>query len=380
MVGWLVGALAWVGAPEAAGAGFLLVRADGQVQLVTLVEINQRTLVHGDPDRGWVSLGLQGCVALLNPEAAPAVRRQGMLRLGDGQRFPGEALSGAKPGDDMVAWNHATLGRLEVPLDRIESVAFTAGAVPLRPEGADVVLLANGDRVEGFVTALGDPVSIEIDDDGYGRTVEVPLERVAAISLVAPRKKPKGRRVWLSDGTVIDVAQVRLGDDGIVRLSGLPFATERGMPTVPLSSVAAILFDPQVFIPFAVLKPARVEGPATRYLVPPPRKLDELAALELSRLEFRGPLTVTYELPAGSTYFLAEARLAPPARSWGDCELVIRDDGQEVFRARLNRAQPTASISVPAKGPTLTIEITEGRNGPIHDHVILHRAMLLAEP
>ena len=54
MVGWLVGALALVGAAGAAdgaGGGFLLVRADGQVQPVTVVEINQRTLVHGDPDR-----------------------------------------------------------------------------------------------------------------------------------------------------------------------------------------------------------------------------------------------------------------------------------------------------------------------------------------
>ena len=108
------------------------------------------------------------------------------------------------------------------------------------------------------------------------------------------------------------------------------------------------------------------------------RALDDFAPLGLSRVEFRGPVTVRYDLVSGPMYFSAEARLSRMARSWGDCELVIRDDEQEVFRARLNAEHPTASIGVALHGSQLTIEITEGSNGPIQDHVVLHRAMLLS--
>ncbi len=179
---------------------------------------------------------------------------------------------------------------------------------------------------------------------------------------------------------MVDVARIVLGEDGFVQLVGLPFLTEQQAKQVPLSALAAVLFDPDALSPFAALSPTRVQGPPTRYVVPPPKALDDFAPLGLSRVEFRGPVTVRYELLSGPMYFSAEARLSPMARSWGDCELVIRDDEQEVFRARLNAEHPTVSIGIALLGSQLTIEITEGSNGPIQDHVVLHRAMLLTGP
>ena len=60
-----------------------------------------------------------------------------------------------------------------------------------------------------------------------------------------------------------------------------------------------------------------------------------------------------------------------------DCELVIRDDRAELFRVRLNAENPAASIGITVHGTRLTIELTEGLTGPIQDHVVLSRAMLL---
>lgn len=384
IVGCLVAVLAATAPSAIASDGHLLIGRDHQVHSVRLVRINDRSLVYGDAAGGLKTVAIEQCVALLDSDAAPAAPGGGLLRLADGQRFPGEALSGGRPADDVLVWIHPLMGRMEVPLDRIESVMFAeSAALPAMKSAraADVLLLANGDELEGFVTALGDPITIEVSNGapaGDRQTIEIPLSRAAAVRMITPPRKPTGWRLWLISGTVVDVARIVLSEDGFVQLVGLPFLTEQQPKQVPLSALAAVLFDPEALSPFGALAPTRVQGPPTRYVVPPPRALDDFAPLGLSRVEFRGPVTVRYDLVSGPMYFLAEARLSRMARSWGDCELVIRDDEQEVFRARLNAEHSIASIGIALHGSQLTIEITEGSNGPIQDHVVLHRAMLLS--
>lgn len=387
----LVCALATI-APAAAGLGasdeFLLIGRDHRAQSVRLVGINGQSLVHGDQAGGWVNVPLDQCVALVAEHTAKAAPHVGLVRLADGQRFPGEALSGARAADDVLVWNHRGLGRMEIPLERIESVVFVQGAATPRiaPAGAsDVLLLANGDRLEGFVLALGDPISMEVPGGdgppGSVHTIGIPLDRAAAVSMVTPGQRSTGRRLWLTDGTVVDVMGLMLGDDGLVRLVGLPFGAEREPDALPLAAVAAVLFRPQGLTAFADLTPTQIKGPPMRYVVPSPSALDDFAPLGLLRVEFRGPLLVRYELPISPVYLSAEARLPIAAKMWGDCVPLIRDDDNEVFRARLNADQPSTSIGITLRGAALTIEITEAAHGPIQDHVVLHRAMLLpAQP
>ncbi len=139
-------------------------------------------------------------------------------------------------------------------------------------------------------------------------------------------------------------------------------------------------FDARGLIPFAAMAPSHVEGPPTRYAVPAPTVLDEFAPLGLGRVEFRGPVSVQYLLPPGAAYLSAEAALPMKARSWGDCELVIREDDRQVFSARLNADSPTTVIGVPLDGSRLEVEITEGSGGPVQDQVVLLRALVLVEP
>jgi hypothetical protein len=377
------GLAALLGAADLARAEqFLLIRRDRQVEAVGIAEIGERTMVVGDRDRGWTRIDLSQCVALVHVEALPALPRAGLLRLGDGQRFPGEALSGARAAEDLFVWNHTSwLGRMEVALERIESVSFVPGAAVPHPQRGDALLLANGDRIDGFVTALGDPIVIETGDPaaGGGEIVEVPLERAVAVRLSPPPRPASGRRLWLADGTVMDVTGLVVGDDGLVRIAGGPFGTEPLLRPIGLSSLLAVQFDRGGLTPLAALRPQEVSGPSTRYRVPPPATLDELAPLGLSRISLCGPLSVRYRLPWSPAHLSAEARLAETARAWGDCELVVRDGRREAMRVRLNGSSPHAVLAIDLAGPTFEMEVTEGAHGPIQDHVVLHRAMLLGD-
>jgi hypothetical protein len=366
-----------------------------------------------EPDRGWVTLDLQQCIALLNPDAESGSRpARGLLMLADGQRLPGEAVTAVEPPvPDTLAWNHPWIGRIDVPFKLIAAVLLTDDAVAPPQGSADVVLTVNGDRQEGFITAIGDPVTIEVTPatgtDGALATpqsVNIPLDRVVAITMVAPRQPGVGRRVWFAEGTVLDVQSVAVGDDGYVRMSGgalLGSAATAGgeknvsaaggaannrrnanqPPRVGISDIAAMLFDREALVPLALLPPVRVEGPSTRYLLPKPALLDPDAALGLSTIEYSGPLVVRYALPAGCQRFIASAELPREMREWGDCELIVRIDDEQVFRTHLSAQTPTAAINapLPAKGAgrELTIEITAGAHGPIQDLVRLRRAMLL---
>ena len=378
-------------APVAVAEEYLLIRRDQDAWLhgrsptavypVRLVEVDDRTLVHGDADRGYRSVPLSRVVGLLAADALPAVSRTGLLRLSDGQRFPGEAFSGARAAADVLVWNQsAWLGRMEVPLDRIESVVFRPGTPVPEPGDEDVVLLGNGDQLDGFVTALGDPLVIDLAPERPGDerlTLEIALDRVAAVRMVAPRRPAHGTRVWLIDGTVVDVARLLMGDDGVVRLDGVGFVTDLPPKRLERSALVAAQFDSAGLVPFAALAPRSIQGPASRYVVRAPQALEELAPLGLARVELRGPIVARYSLPAFPVLLSAEASLPFSARSWGDCELIIRSDRREVFRVHLTGRAPTAQVSVLLEGGELEIEVTEGAHGPIHDHVVLHRAMLL---
>jgi hypothetical protein len=365
---------------------FLLVHRSLQVQTIRLSEIDNQFIIHLPRDKNWAQIPVQECIALLNTNAAPQPKQRGMLVLVDGQRLPGEAASGSKTQGETLAWSHPWLGRVEVPLNSIATVTFTAKAVPPTPGQGDVVLLANGDRQEGLIVSLGNPITLE--PNGATESVDIPLELVSSVTMVSSPQPPKGRRIWFFDGTVIDVQTLAVGADGLLRMtsawstgaaeeSGATSMTTAAMQRQGLSQIAAILLDPNALIPLSTLVPSRVEGPATRYVLPKPQAMSENAPLNLSDIEVRGPLVIRYALPAGCQRFTAEAELPQSSRQWGDLELVVRSDDQEVFRGRLNAMTPAININVPTPGRELTFELLPGANGPIQDHLVLRRPMLL---
>ncbi|MCI0362335.1 MAG: hypothetical protein L0Y44_16150 [Phycisphaerales bacterium] len=371
---------AFAGLPRAAAqtGDFLLVRRSLDVQSIKLTAIEDQVVVHLPAEGNWVRVPLADCIALLKvSHSTPKAGARGLLMLATGERVPGEAISANAQSADSLAWNHREFGRMDVPIKLIETVLFAPGIDPPQAGQYDVVLLANGDRQDGIVVSLGDPVALDVQRGKQRQVIHIPLARIAAVTMVTPAQPPSGRRVWFEDGTVIDVQSIAVGEDGLVRLAGSSLLAGTQPTRVTLADVAAILLDPNAMVPLASLAPTRVEGPPTRYTLPRPAALDPSAPLGLSDLDYRGPIVARYALPAGADRFTAIAELPYQGQTWGDCELVVRSNDDEVFRTRLNEAQPAATINVPLTGRELTIEITEGANGPIQDQVILRRAMVL---
>ena len=143
------------------------------------------------------------------------------------------------------------------------------------------------------------------------------------------------------------------------------------------TELKAVLFDAGAMMPLSMLTPARIESTSIRYVLPDPIVLDPRAPLGLGPIEFRGPLTVRYTLPAGCQRFAAHAVLPESCRTWGDFELIILDEDEVVYRVHLNAEHPEAAINVPVMGSELSIELRPGAYGPIQDQLLLHRAMLL---
>lgn len=358
---------------------YLLIRQHLQIQRITLVEINEQSLVHLENDR-WMTVDLDQCIALLATDAKPRSHVGGVLILTDGQRFPGKPVAHPARRDDEFMWSHPWLGQIVVPLQSIEAVLFGPALRPPEPGDTDVLLLANGDRFEGFLVSLGDPVVIEIETESGEELVDIPRANVEAVRMVAHRTPPSGRRVWFRDGTVMDVTSLLIGDDGLLRLTSRWHSAGTKPALIERAQFDALLLDPRRLLPLANLSPDRIEGPTTRFLIPEPVKLQPDASLQLSPLELSGPILVRYSLPAGCTRFAAQAMIPDEARHWADFELIIRGSDEVLFTQRMNAIHPRADINVPLRGSELTIELTEGANGSIQDRLILNLPMLLIEP
>ncbi|MGE3109442.1 MAG: hypothetical protein AB7G11_15505 [Phycisphaerales bacterium] len=129
----------------------------------------------------------------------------GVIELVDGQRLGVRLATDASPDPDTLYWESSLFGRLNVRLDRVRRLRFSpVPATTAAPHASkdDVVVLQNGDRLVGLIDRIGPTVSIEID----GRVVDTPSRQVAQIDLVNPPRPPAGSRLWLTDGTVVDVA------------------------------------------------------------------------------------------------------------------------------------------------------------------------------
>lgn len=164
-------------------------------------------------------------------KAAPSF---GVIELVDGQRLGVRLSPDASPDPDAIFWESSLFGRLAVKLDSVRRVRV--GSTPSAPVGddsspgttrpslpifpadpkSDIVVLLNGDRLTGFVERIGPTIAIE----SGGTLIETPSKQVAEVRLVNPARPPSGSRLWLTDGTVVDVA--RFLSDGAPAASAAP--------------------------------------------------------------------------------------------------------------------------------------------------------------
>ncbi|MCH2160524.1 MAG: hypothetical protein MK085_01485 [Phycisphaerales bacterium] len=292
----------------------------------------------------------------------------------DGQVFPGNIIASG----DQLQWRHKRLGEFKIDLDDIRSVRLIEGTVVPEALSSDVILLANGDQVEGLVMDLIDPLPIErAAEDGTTSIVEVPLERVAAISLVNPSAAPSGIRTWLSDGTVFDAEKIQVGDDGYARFVR-PKVSESRELEMAVEYLRGVLFDPRRVIPLASLEVSVDAGKAEglRAWSPDPVAGKGRWPLDAPSLRLEGPARMRWRLPTRNCTFATTAEL-PLDAPLGVFDLVVRDGGREVQRTRLDSAHPLVRIVHRLESQDLEIELEMASSGPVHDDVVLHEAILL---
>ena len=89
---------------------------------------------------------------------------------------------------------------------------------------------------------------------------------------------------------------------------------------------------------------------------------------------------VEYELPTGPHHLHATVRMPASATQWGDCELVLLVDGNEIHRSTYNADLAEHRLDVVVDGSVLTLHLLEGANGPVQDHLRFEYGMLMPEP
>ena len=378
-VPWIIATLSAALCSTPLPGAWLLIADDLSMEIVSPVAINTAHIVVVGDDEQARTLRRASCLALINLSASEPRSIGGLVILADGQRLPGELLSNAAPEQDVMVWSHLRLGRIPVPLDQIARVHLTVDrAIPEETGEADYVQLANGDGVSGIIISIGDPIAMETIGEDAG-IVDVPLSRAQSISLVHQSRPSSGTRLWLSDGTIVQASGIVLGEDGYLRFE-TPWSGESDAPPpVQWADVDAVEFNSTRLLPLASLDPSHVDGPKTRYTVPPPKSQAGFALLGMGEVSFQGPMEAHYTLPQGASRFAGRCILPPQARQWGDVTLVVRDDGEEVFRTRLNAQIATDRFNVALSGSELSIELIDSGRGPVQDVIILERAVILTD-
>ena len=301
----------------------------------------------------------------------------GML-LSDGQRLAGRWVGASEDGQALL-WEHAQLGRFEVPLDRIAQLWHgEAGWAELdAPPSEDVVVLSNGDRLRGFIESV-DASGVSMQLARGGEPVHLPATRMARVVLANPRATPAAgwHEVHLADGSRVLAGDMEMGEDGSLAAR---FALVGG------ASVRQVAGHELVRVDFTGAGRRLV---AVREL---PRELvdgGEVFGLPVrphvvgGALHLRAPVTVRFELPDGAERFAGVAELATGPEAprdlldWADFDLLVRS-GEAEHRWHLYGQQPRVRVNVALDARSLEIELEPGVNGPIMDRLRLVQAYVL---
>jgi hypothetical protein len=350
---------------------------------------------------GLLELPREQVLALLPPLAAldQPVNQQrqfagqpgspGRMTLADGQSFPGlldTTTTEAGETAEVVRWATPQFGTIEAPLEAVRHIQLQAQPATLLAARDDTVLLVNGDQLSGFVASVGAEVIVEKDN----QPIRVPASRVVEVAIANPPQPAQGERIWLADGTAAAAKGFTIDSRGVVSMVGaIPGTATQPKAQLYANDLSAICLDMSAVVPLgavAVSVPPPAEAWTTRRWVPGPIIADSSGVPLAADIEFPGPMSVDFALPAGVQRLGGEAQLPPSSRVWGDCRVVfssVSSTGQAtvLFSQQLNAAQPVAPFNVAvARVSTLRVTIDGGPSGPIQDRVVLRRPLLTVAP
>ncbi len=360
---------------------FILLDIDGSVRPVQITNIGPTGIEVIDSEDGFTTLSRDECIAFLRPVPYPTKSTHPTIHLHDGQSLPGRMKDGSD--GDHIIWEHAWIGDLNIPVDRIDRIVLNGPPIINGTDSqsdSDTIRLLNGDVVEGFVTSISPQVRIETDSESGPGQIEIRHDRISEIDLFGERVESPDPMVWSNDGTIVHLPTIEVGVDGHLAVGRHMYASDAQVETEPgphLQSIHTISFSGSGIHPLATLDIISSEGPETRTIVPPPHTTDPSAPLELSPVEFRGPLTIRYRIPDGPHRLRATIRMPTSASRWGDCYLVIIVDGVERHRCLFNLDQLEHTVDIGVSGDVLEFTLSEGANGPVQDHIRFEYGVLL---
>jgi hypothetical protein len=338
------------------------------------------------------------CVAIFR-DVPLAGATSGVLVFTDGQRFPGNIVPRESADGTILAWRHPWIGAIDIVLERTRGIVVAPGAVLPESTTGDVVLLGNGDRVEGLVERLAPQVRIErigTDAAAPPDIASIPIDRISAIALVTPRVESTQPRIWIVDGTVLDGepvvpvdrptgVQVLRAKDGPLPgrfdITAVPWADERRRRTESFESIAAFAPSPSKLLPLAAIEARSVEssGDTPRIAVDGPVASTAPHALDCPPILVRGPVVVRWDLPESGCLLVGELHVAEADPRWTHFDVVLRDGDRELLRRTMEADSRAVPIAFRLEGRSLSIEVTEGDGGPIRDALLLRR-MLVVRP
>jgi NPCBM/NEW2 domain len=274
---------------------------------------------------------------------------------------------------------------IELPLSLCSSLRFTAPAPA--PGPADVLLLANGDRITGKLVGVENGKAIVQASVGK---LPIDLKRVAAITFARPPRSPETAAaradarvaLELTSGEQIGGRWEALEEDAMRIRSDWG-----GVFTIPIASVARLLVQNGKLIFVSDLRP--VEARHTPYLdVEHPHRVNESQGgrpLQLGGVRYGRGLGVharsdlTYELAGGFKTFAATIGVDAEVGSAGSVLFRVLGDDKVLYESPVLRGGDDAQpITVDVHGVLLLRLVVDfADNGDLGDHADWANARLL---
>lgn len=301
---------------------------------------------------------------------------------GNAEPAPGDAAAAPPEVADSIRWQHQLLGEFSFKLEGVRRWSATRqpwsrAPVPER----DVMVLANGDRLEGFFAGLigltGKPdqnVMLKLEPAGGGEVV-VPVTRLVSVTLSGLKVEPRGPRLLMVDGTDLLTGPVTYNPAAGLRVA--PAGVTAVLPA-KLGTESIVAYLPEAGSVVDLSGTLVTQAPAERGWNATPRLLarseagDLLAGTVLMPGWCRAMLTVPEDAARVSMLLV----VPESCRVLAECTVTMSMGGKVLERRVLTAADATAEVNVAVPGGgTLVVELADGPagSGPAHDQVLLRR-------
>ena len=361
MLGLCVAVVARAGSVD----GGTVISRDGSSERIDARQLKD---IGSDAWPGWLALDAR------TGDKAPESDARSVLALDDGQRINGIFESAGH----TLHWRSRDLGLIDIDLERVQWIGPPTLATEA-PPAKDRVVLLNGDRVDGFVNAIESDRGVQVETQGSAPPASarwIDLARTVSIQLAPHPRAASGWRLWLRDGSVVDVdGWQRKGDQLQLRKAHLSGAAPT--ITIPWSAVLAVA------CPDSGIQPLWSQSWRTKEATPPERlsapmiHMQPQRALDLHDLDLHGPGLFTMQVPPGTRSL--HLTLAEPPQLQGQlaCTLHILDGEREVCTQRMDALFKPRAIDIPLQGQQVTFQLTDSARGAFGAAVRLQQAWLL---